>query len=1832
MPTGEPPLSVTARSAQAHISGMTAAKVRIFLSEIAEGVSNYRSMHSLTQQVEHQYHDRFLIELLQNAHDALGPLQNDDGNRIAVVFMPDDSEHGSLLVANDGEPFSHSNFERLSQLGQSDKNPEKSIGNKGIGFRSVLEISERPEIYSRAGTSSATFDGYCFAFDPEVIRSLVSPITSFALTGQIPESPVSGAPLVDWSHDLITKFRDRVAVNGFEWLAGECRYLSPYLLPIPIAQTRSPGVASLEAQGFATVVRLPLKSGAMQDRVLRHISSLSPSTILFLEKLGKLTLDSGPAQKKSFKRSSQHLLGSRDGRKVSIAVDSNEVREYAVWSAEVCVSEAPESFREAVVSLPGKWPEIERISTSIAIRLGDVADTGCFSIYLPTLVPTGSAVHVNAPFFGDMSRTSISFQDPYNSHLLDMAAALAVSVVGQQLAGKGESEAQLVIDVLAPHGTDTAARERWSALVGRSADQLGLSIDDAPLVLAEDGWQALAKTSLVPVSTGNELLTESLLRRHATFDIFHSCLSSRRDQIKSLAERRYPNVGAFPLQSDVASTIASVAQQLHADGGDWNAFWRDVTRLLPGGQQMLAEHEVLLGADGRLHKSGSAEKVFFLQRQGTQDDGDVGAESGATDVPPTLQSHVAFLSDQIQLYDPNKPTVQTSVRAYLGNGLVSQFRVETIFSGIFQELTPALPTPIEGDQSDLCKDILDWAARLIGNLIARGRGSEASLRLLRSVPVPCQGGWYPMGEASFGDGWSGTSGSILSGYLSSRASPSFAEAQSRLLLPPDSPAWGTVGIGEISILKGGGVFDGLRLQEIKSSMWASGFRAASYAFSLPATAPPGIGAEFWTKYRAIAESETNIPFSSLQPYAVGDIHIFPGFFETGNFSEDTRTTLSELILGSIVRWSPGLAPLQLVKQSGQSDRRQVTSPLRWFLTSEPWLAISSANGNIWAKPSDRWHVPADTLTGRAKHFQHLKALPSDLARTLDTNEALAGILRDLGMPRFDLGTNTTSPRLMNALVASVGTDDAPDANVLLGQVRDAWHQFRPPMTEPALKHLIVRGPDKRLSVVAPTETSPAYLPDHGAFVSELEQFGLPVLTIYPDDAKALKEWFASAYGARVQLTSLLNIVPVVNGVPWSGSSAIPIGDSEIGWLIPPLLAMVAFHGQFRGIHSTAFQERLESLRQARIDWVEDVSAAVTRGGESLLTTPAPALWDPERKAIVAGRASRANPAELSVALSQLLRRDDLELPLRVVLSSLASIEDQPADPSAILSPLRISAEQVQQVVEHLRGDVSRMARLLRVLVTALTLSIADQSIEESTSEPQLLSRLTGVGLESVDFQAAVEIARKSQDMFDFGRAAWRQIGDGANLVQWNAALELLGQPRLANRNAAVQLRAGLEEAAGLMKRVIAHLIRQGCDSPFATMLSQYEALLTKVDLSGTHWEVDFQAAMDVAGNLVASWTGGGVLSPAILAASSVEELRESLLSLGLPLEVDPDETFRRNHRLLETTSAGIEARRLAWWLNTGAERSHGAWKGEVEGYRTAAATWLSGSAFSQRSDEAEVFDLIKRSAHLAQHPDFLAAVMVSTDLASLQSNLPITHEDVASVEVKLEAIRAESERRQSIIRVCGEDFDGSDENRSSLWGFLQGRVPYDTLAAAVPLDLGKLTPLAPAKPSGPRGAGERASMPPRKQPRQSKSMDELIGFAGEIFVFQMFQRKYGPDIVSASAWVSENSKIVFPHNNADDGRGCDFSFSVKGKSYRVEVKASSGDDQTFTLGSSEIALAMRLASKRRGRREIFSIVHVTNALSATPKAVVLPNPYDPAFAGQFRMEQADARVRYRSKS
>ncbi|GAB2775571.1 hypothetical protein [Streptomyces daliensis] len=67
---------------------------------------------------------------------------------------------GPTPVANGGTPFTWRDVE----LAQSSEEVGEGIGNNGAGFRGILLISDRPEIYSADpdSTLSPEMDGYCF--------------------------------------------------------------------------------------------------------------------------------------------------------------------------------------------------------------------------------------------------------------------------------------------------------------------------------------------------------------------------------------------------------------------------------------------------------------------------------------------------------------------------------------------------------------------------------------------------------------------------------------------------------------------------------------------------------------------------------------------------------------------------------------------------------------------------------------------------------------------------------------------------------------------------------------------------------------------------------------------------------------------------------------------------------------------------------------------------------------------------------------------------------------------------------------------------------------------------------------------------------------------------------------------------------------------------------------------------------------------------------------------------------------------------------------------------------------------------------------------------------------------------------------------------------------------------------------------------------------------------------------------------------------------------------------------------------------------------------------
>src|SRR5665213_1578954 len=106
---------------------------------------------------EHAHH--YVFELTQNADDNSYPA--DAEHFLKLVLLEDDptgtpGSRGCLCVLNDEAGFERAHVESLCDIGNSTKhNREGYIGEKGIGFKSVFLISDRPHIIS---------NGYSFHF------------------------------------------------------------------------------------------------------------------------------------------------------------------------------------------------------------------------------------------------------------------------------------------------------------------------------------------------------------------------------------------------------------------------------------------------------------------------------------------------------------------------------------------------------------------------------------------------------------------------------------------------------------------------------------------------------------------------------------------------------------------------------------------------------------------------------------------------------------------------------------------------------------------------------------------------------------------------------------------------------------------------------------------------------------------------------------------------------------------------------------------------------------------------------------------------------------------------------------------------------------------------------------------------------------------------------------------------------------------------------------------------------------------------------------------------------------------------------------------------------------------------------------------------------------------------------------------------------------------------------------------------------------------------------------------------------------------------------------
>ncbi|XP_033112406.1 protein NO VEIN-like isoform X2 [Anneissia japonica] len=188
-----------------------------------------RSLERLSSEL-YSKDTHFVLELVQNADDNT---YNDDCKQPSLLFQ---LEEGHITVYNNEKGFSAENIHALCDVGRSTKGKHKYgyIGHKGIGFKSVFRVTDRPEIHS---------NGFHICFDRQA-DSL----------GYILPTWIGASNVED------------VTVNGDK-----------------------------DSKGWQTRIVLPLKDEVCKtNKLLNRFDDIQPSLLLFLHRLRSIQVVNQP--------------------------------------------------------------------------------------------------------------------------------------------------------------------------------------------------------------------------------------------------------------------------------------------------------------------------------------------------------------------------------------------------------------------------------------------------------------------------------------------------------------------------------------------------------------------------------------------------------------------------------------------------------------------------------------------------------------------------------------------------------------------------------------------------------------------------------------------------------------------------------------------------------------------------------------------------------------------------------------------------------------------------------------------------------------------------------------------------------------------------------------------------------------------------------------------------------------------------------------------------------------------------------------------------------------------------------------------------------------------------------------------------------------------------------------------------------------------------------------------------------------------------------------------------------------------------------------------------
>lgn len=1080
-------------------------QARLYLASRGLGQTDALELKGVAEgTVRKAYAGRTVIELLQNAHDAH---QADRGDgRAEIMLRPGEGAHGVLYVANDGNPLSPEGFHSMCRLGLSSKDPAVNIGHKGVGFKSVRQLCDAPEVYSASRPGAGVFDGFCFRFArPEDFDAIARQVA--------PDEEGLG-------HEL------RENVSGLR-------------VTIPVDEL-PPQVEVFAARGYSTVVRLPLRSSRELGEARRQIVELQDPGApfeLFLERLGTVTVEvegeGAGVDSRRYLRDVTEVL-SRDGLRVEEITVRGELRLVVVTAdvdPVVLAEAAREGLEEGTVDHAlEKWEGGGQVQ--IAVPAGAPLPAGRMYSFLPMTPEAGELLggYLNASFDSDLARRTLKADNPWNRALIaqamDACARVAALVRNKEL----DLADGTLLDLM-------CWQSSYLPQLASACEQVGVPLAELALVPTRGPGHRRIPVVLAKQWPGEaEYFNADAVAAAGVADLIDPAVEEVRiERLKSLV-RAFGNT--LVPRAEVFAEWAQIVARHWAGSAtpeQWAGFYGDLADLFPVDHALLLPKGLLICAGGDLATAVGSRLVFFPPRRAA------GAEDPLGALPPHLAARIAVIDPKVLLSGTTRAWM---IRAKLAREYSSGTLLRIIAQLMAKSTEPQTLTGC------LQVALRIWRMRPLD----REHPKE-----LRQLLVPVREGWILAPRAVFGPEWGEEEpATFLQGVVERAAG--LRELEDRILLAPESvdPAASVTEVREF--LQHAGVRSGWQPDTLSGVSLECRGRELN-----------GPGPNMFYMQSALTTGQRSAWISAVAPkdrgayiskmYRAGELYTMPGGSAHTALDPRDRLRLAELLLEAVQNWL-GEYLYTVFKRTDQEGAHNVRwpSPAAAFLATEPWFPQTTPGRRAaisFVPLRKAWVIN----NGQVPAF--LPAQPPALRRLL--TPTVLQRLMPLGI-RLWHDERTAVARLdyLSGLVSGLpDSTPAQTRHAIRSAYEDAWQDLLPataarrPNTVAAPEHLVVeRGGTLDLASLG---KEMVYTPHRDGKVQETSLRAAPVALLAIRStalAERIHAQLGDGAGGHLKATRDADIDAELDGLPLKDAPSTPLLETAGPWLTALILGLL----------------------------------------------------------------------------------------------------------------------------------------------------------------------------------------------------------------------------------------------------------------------------------------------------------------------------------------------------------------------------------------------------------------------------------------------------------------------------------------------------------------------------------------------------------------------------------------------------------------------------------------------------------------------------------------------------